>query len=71
MSEYQKRISDQIDEFETPPNCTEMTAIELVKYHEKMEYLGCKVNTYGPERCQLFRTFCEAARSEIINRYTA
>lgn len=70
MSTYQKQITDQIDEFETPPNCTKMTSVELVEYHSKMEFIGCKVNTYGVKRCHLFRTFAEAARSEIINRYT-
>lgn len=71
MSRYAEAISKQIEEFETPPNCTAMTSVELVEYHAKMEFLGCKINTYGPERCQLFRTFCEAARTEIINRYQA
>jgi len=69
MSDYQVLIHDQIKEFETPPNCTKMTSVELVKYHTKMEFIGCKVNTYGPERCARFRTFAEAARTEIINRY--
>jgi len=69
MSDYQKAITDQINELITPPNCTEMTSVELVEYHSKMEFLGCKVNTYGVERCGLFRTYAEAARSEIINRY--
>lgn len=71
MSRYADAINAQIEEFETPPNCTKMTSVELVEYHDKMEYLGCKVNTYGPERCQLFRTFAECARAEIINRYQA
>ena len=69
MSDYQILILDQINEFETPPNCTKMTSVELMEYHSKMEFIGCKVNTYGPERCVRFRTFAEAARSEIINRY--
>jgi len=68
---YQDLICYQIKEFKTPPNCTDMSAVELVEYHAKMETLGCKVNVYGPERCALFRTYCEVARSEIINRYQA
>ena len=71
MSRYAKAISDQITEFETPPNCGKMTSVELVEYHEKMETVGYKINVYGPERCLLFRTFAEAARSEIVNRYQA
>lgn len=71
MSNYQELISYQLNEFKTPPNCTKMTSVELVEYHEKMETLGCKVNVYGVERCHLFRTYAEAARSEIINRYQA
>ena len=69
MSDYQQKISDQIKEFETPLNCRKMTSVELVEYHSKLEFIGCKVMTYGPDRCGLFRTYAEAARSEIINRY--
>jgi len=71
LMSYQDLICYQIKEFKTPPNCTDMSAVELVEYHAKMETLGCKVNVYGPERCALFRTYCEVARSEIINRYQA
>jgi len=71
MSRYAEEINKQIEGFETPPNCTEMTSVELVLYHDKMEYLGCRINVYGVERCQLFRTFAEVARTEIVNRYQA
>ena len=69
MSRYADAINAQIEEFETPPNCTKMTSVELVEYHEKMATIGCKVNVYGINRCLLFRTFAECARAEIINRY--
>ena len=70
MGRYADAINDQIKEFETPPTVKGMTSVELVEYHDKMETLGYKVNVYGPERCQLFRTFAECARSEIVLRYT-
>ena len=69
MSRYAEAVSKQIEEFETPPNCTRMSPTELVEYHTKMETIGYKINVYGVKRCQLFRTYCEAARSEIIRRY--
>jgi len=68
VSEYQKLISDQIKEFETPPVFDLMDDNELSDYKETMEIVGYKINVYGPERCFKFRGYADEATAEINKR---
>jgi len=68
MSDYQKLISDQINEFETPPVFDLMDEQELKDYFHKMEIIGYKINVYGPERCSKFRGFADEALAEMKKR---
>ncbi len=65
MSDYQKLISDQINEFETPPVFESMDEQELIDYFHKMETIGYKINVYGPERCSKFRGYSDDALAEM------
>ena len=69
MSDYEARIQKQLKELDERPDFANMIPIVLVNYHEKMEEVGYRINTYGPERCARYRELAELARVAIIERY--
>jgi hypothetical protein len=68
VSDYEQRIRAQIQDFDTPKDFDTLGDEELDQYADTMEVVGYKINTYGPDRCAVYRGFLENARAEQRKR---